>query len=78
MKSREKVRRVIMAIDMLVKFDIYHDGDSWCARGIGVDIFTQGGSLDELNANLKEAVEVHYSYFHSIHCSFFSSIFFGS
>lgn len=49
-----------MAIDMLVKFDIYHDGESWCARGIGVDIFTQGSSLDDLNANLREAVEVHY------------------
>lgn len=49
-----------MAIDVLVKFDIYHDGESWCARGIGVDIFTLGASLDELNANLKEAVEVHY------------------
>ena len=49
-----------MAIDVLVKFDIYHDGKSWCARGIGVDIFTQGSSLDELNTNLREAVEVHY------------------
>lgn len=25
---------------MLIKFDIYFDGDYWCARGIGVDIFT--------------------------------------
>ena len=49
-----------MAIDVLVKFDIYHDGGSWCARGIGIDIFTHGISLDELNANLREAVEVHY------------------
>ncbi len=49
-----------MAIDVLVKFDIYHDGKSWCARGIGVDIFTQGRTLDVLNENLKEAVEVHF------------------
>ena len=49
-----------MAIDVQVKFDIYYDGESWCARGIGVDIFTQGSSLDELDANLREAVEGHY------------------
>jgi len=33
---------------MLVKFDIYFDGEYWCARGIGVSIFTQGKTLDEL------------------------------
>ncbi len=45
---------------MLVKFEIYHDGKYWCARGIGVDIFTQGKNLDELMKNIKEAVEVHF------------------
>ena len=45
---------------MLVKFEIYSDGEYWCARGIGVDIFTQGKTLDELMANIKEAVEVHF------------------
>lgn len=45
---------------MLVKFEIYNDGEYWCARGIGVDIFTQGKTLDELMANIKEAVEVHF------------------
>ena len=45
---------------MLVKFEIYNDGKFWCARGIGVDIFTQGKTLDELMANIKEAVELHY------------------
>jgi len=45
---------------MLVKFEIYNDGEYWCARGIGVDIFTQGKSMDELIKNIKEAVEVHY------------------
>ncbi len=45
---------------MLVKFEVYNDGEYWCARGIGVDIFTQGITLDELMANLREAVEVHF------------------
>ena len=45
---------------MLVKFEIYNDGKYWCARGIGVDIFTQGKTLDELMVNIEEAVEVHF------------------
>jgi hypothetical protein len=45
---------------MLVKFELYNDGECWCARGIGVDIFTQGETLDELMDNIKEAVEVHF------------------
>jgi hypothetical protein len=45
---------------MLVKFEIYNDGKDWCARGIGVDIFTQGKTMDELVKNLREAVEVHF------------------
>jgi len=45
---------------MLVKFEVYFDGEYWCARGIGVDIFTQGKTLDELFENIKEAVEVHF------------------
>ena len=45
---------------MLVTFEIYNDGEYWCARGIGVDIFTQGKTLDVLMENIKEAVEVHY------------------
>jgi len=45
---------------MLVKFEIYHDGEYWCARGIGVDIFTQGKNLDELMKNIREAVEAHF------------------
>ena len=44
---------------MLVKFEIYDDGKYWCARGIGIDIFTQGKTLDELTKNIKEAVEAH-------------------
>lgn len=46
---------------MLMKFEIYHDGTYWCARGIGKDIFTQGKTLDNLMDNIKEAVEVHFA-----------------
>ena len=42
----------------MVKFEVYNDGEYWCARGIGVDIFTHGKTLDELMDNIKEAVEV--------------------
>ena len=44
---------------MLVKLETYHDGESWCARGIGEDIFPQGENLDELMGNIKEAVALH-------------------
>jgi hypothetical protein len=45
---------------MLVKFEIYSDGKYWCGRGIGVDIFTQGQTLDELMVNIREAVGLHF------------------
>ena len=45
---------------MIVKFDVYFDGEYWCARGIDEDIFTQGKTLDELMENLREAVELHF------------------
>ncbi len=45
---------------MLVKIEAYHDGEFWCARGVGEDIFTQGETLDELIENIKEAVELHF------------------
>jgi predicted RNase H-like HicB family nuclease len=44
---------------MLVKMEAYHDGEFWCARGLGEDIFTQGETLDELLENIKEAVALH-------------------
>lgn len=44
----------------MVKFEIYFDGDFWCARGLGVDIFTQGETLDELMTNIREATELHF------------------
>ncbi len=45
---------------MLVKIETYFDGESWCARGIGEDIFTQGTTLDDLYQNIKEAVSAHF------------------
>ena len=45
---------------MLIKFEIYNDGEYWCARGIGEDIFTQGKTLDELMKNVGEAVSLHF------------------
>ena len=45
---------------MLVKSEIYSDCKYWCSRGIGVDIFTQGKTLDELMANIREAVGLHF------------------
>jgi hypothetical protein len=44
----------------MVKVEAYHDGERWCARGLGVDIFTQGSSFEELIANLREAVALHF------------------
>jgi hypothetical protein len=45
---------------MLVKIEAYNDGEFWCARGIGEDIFTQGKTVDELYANIKEAIGLHF------------------
>ena len=45
---------------MLVKIEVYNDGESWCARGIGEDIFTQGQTVDELYDKIKEAVALHF------------------
>lgn len=45
---------------MLVKIEVYNDGESWRARGIGEDIFTQGQTVDELYTNIKEAVALHF------------------
>ena len=45
---------------MVLKVEAYHDGEMWCARGMGEDIFTQGETFDELLENLREAVSVHF------------------
>ena len=45
---------------MPVKMEIYNHGETLCARGIGEDIFIQGQTVDELDANMKEAVALHF------------------
>jgi hypothetical protein len=45
---------------MLVKMEVYQEDGTWCARGIGEDIFTQAATVDELYSNIKEAVELHF------------------
>ena len=45
---------------MLVKVEAYYDGKFWCGRGIGADFFTQGRTLDQLLANVKEAASLHF------------------
>jgi hypothetical protein len=45
---------------MLVKVEVYNDGESRCARGIGQDIFTQEQTVDELYENIREAVALHF------------------
>jgi predicted RNase H-like HicB family nuclease len=44
----------------MIKAEIYHDGDFYCARCLDFDVFTQGKTLDELIENLKEAVQLHF------------------
>ena len=45
---------------MLAKFWVYFDGESWCARGIEADVFTQGRTVDELMRNIREAAALHF------------------
>jgi hypothetical protein len=45
---------------MVVKMEVYNDGEQWCARGIGEDIFTCAKTLDELLTSVKEAVACHF------------------
>jgi len=52
--------KLLGEVAVLVKIETYFDGEFWCARGMGEDIFTQGNTLDELYQNIKEAVAVHY------------------
>ena len=45
----------------MIKAEIYHDGEYYCARCLDIDVFTQGKTLDQVVANLKEAIELHLS-----------------
>lgn len=44
----------------IIKAEIYHDDEYYCARCLEFDIFSQGQTLDELVANLKEAIFLHF------------------
>ncbi|MBN2517325.1 MAG: type II toxin-antitoxin system HicB family antitoxin [Candidatus Altiarchaeota archaeon] len=44
---------------MMIKAEIYFDGEHYCARTIDIDVFTQGKTLDEVMENLREAVSLH-------------------
>ena len=43
-----------------LKFEIYNDGECYCARCFELDIFTQGCTVDEVIANIKEAIELYF------------------
>jgi len=45
---------------MLVKVEVYYDGEFWCARGIGASVFTQGRTYEKMLANLREAASLHF------------------
>ncbi len=44
----------------IIKAEIYFDGKYYCAKTLGIDVFTQGKTLDETIDNLKEAVALHF------------------
>jgi hypothetical protein len=46
---------------MVVKFEVYHDGEQWCARGVGADIFTCAPTLDQLTEDVKDAAACHFA-----------------
>ncbi|MBN1410522.1 MAG: type II toxin-antitoxin system HicB family antitoxin [Spirochaetales bacterium] len=43
-----------------IKFEIYHDGEYYCARCFDFDIYTQGSTLDEVIKNIKESVNLYF------------------
>ena len=73
----EYIIEIKNVIWMLVKFEVYHDGEHWCARGIGIYIFAQGKSIDDLMENIKEAVGLHFEDLAAIGRRHKSSLHFG-
>ena len=49
-----------MGEHVIVKFETYRDGEFWCARGLGISIFTQGKTYEKLLRNLSEAALLHF------------------
>lgn len=45
---------------MVIKVEVYHDGECWCARGIGADIFACSDTLDGLLSEVKDAAACHF------------------
>ena len=44
----------------MIKVEIYHDGDFYCARCLDFDIFSQGKTLDDLIVNIKESIQLYF------------------
>jgi len=44
----------------IIKIEIYHDGEFYCARRIDFDVFSQGTSLDEVVENIKESIILYF------------------
>ncbi|MHC4197690.1 MAG: type II toxin-antitoxin system HicB family antitoxin [Planctomycetota bacterium] len=42
-----------------IRFSVTKDEEGWHAQAEGMSIFTEGDTLEELKANIKEAVQVH-------------------
>jgi predicted RNase H-like HicB family nuclease len=50
-----------VALKKMIKIEIYHDGEFYCARCIDdLDIFSQGKTLDEVVKNIKEAIILYF------------------
>ena len=44
----------------IIQFSISKGDKYYTAEGVGVPVFTQGLTLDELVTNIKDAVELHF------------------
>lgn len=44
----------------VVQFNITKEGDHYTAEGVGVSVVTQGKTLDETVANIREALSLHF------------------
>lgn len=49
-----------MSMKKIIKIEIYHDGEFYCARCIDFDVFSQGTSLDEVVENIKESIVLYF------------------